>query len=362
MVCSNCGNSLKENEKFCTLCGTYNDGSDSQEEEIVESKKNRRKREKEQETAPMMIPQDRPMRIEKPKEVVVEEYIPRDDPAVVAYIGEDYKWIAERPFNIYALLLSWIYFLYRKQYLIGIIGLIVTGVIYKYFSFIIVPYIVLSMVGCGLTFNKFYLDLVEKKVEKIKRNAKELDDVEAICKRKGGVNVIAALIIFLIFLAVMLSSYLNINFQNKVPQYWEETSENTANCKSLCREIYTKNQVPDTKIEEMACEVTKDTTGGKMYNIYIKYNKNGDIRYVYYQNNSDGYRTQKGDTDLIPELEAHEKDLTEHDKEFLDQSRLLANKFSSLRSDSNHDDELIKKYQNTAPKTHFYFTQENMFK
>ena len=45
MVCSNCGNTLKENEKFCTLCGTYNDPSNSLESDVKTKNKKKKKKE-----------------------------------------------------------------------------------------------------------------------------------------------------------------------------------------------------------------------------------------------------------------------------------------------------------------------------
>ena len=155
MICRNCGNTLKENEKFCTLCGTYNDPSVPPEENDFDSPNQEmkfiRKNEEQDPDDSYMAPDISEENYEE------EDYSSKDDPDVVAYIGEDYKWIAKRPFNIYALLFSWIYFLYRKLYLIGIIGLVVTGIVIKFLPFLLIPCVILSMVGCGLFFNKIYL-------------------------------------------------------------------------------------------------------------------------------------------------------------------------------------------------------------
>lgn len=366
MICRSCGNTLKENEKFCTLCGTYNDPSLPPEENdfSLPKKEMRLKKSKEE-----PIQQDDSFSNQEPinSQPIVEEeesYMSKDDPAMVAYIGEDYKWIAERPFNIYALLLSWIYFLYRKLYLVGIIGLVVTGIIIKFASFLLIPYIILSMVGCGLFFNKFYLDTVEKKVNRIKDNANEMDNVELICKKKGGVNVIVPLIIFLLFLAIMLLSNFKLNLDTREPNYWEDTSTNLANCKSICRKIHEQMQTPENEIEAMGCEVVTNSKGSKIYNIYIKSNSNGKDIYVLYENDPNGYMEQKGDSDRVKELEASqkEKELSEDEKEFLETSKNLRDDFTNLKNDSIYEDEQIKEYKNTKAKTHFVFSKEDLYK
>ena len=46
-----------------------------------------------------------------------------------AYIGEDYQKIRFKKFNILAALLNWAYVIYRKLYITGIIGLIITEIV-----------------------------------------------------------------------------------------------------------------------------------------------------------------------------------------------------------------------------------------
>ncbi|MBR3210780.1 MAG: zinc-ribbon domain-containing protein [Bacilli bacterium] len=389
MVCSNCGNTLKENEKFCTLCGTYNDPSNSLESDVKTKNKKKKKKEASQDEffddfSPIEgeelsdddyvgdsyeefdFEDDEENTSRKKGKRIVQEYNPKDDPDVVAYIGEDYKWIAERPFNIYALLLSWIYFLYRKLYLIGMIGLAITGVIYKFFPAILIPYIVLSMVGSGLAFNKIYLDIVEDRVAKLQNKSRGIDDMELLCKKKGGVTVIMPLIIFMIFLVVMLSSYSNfkIKTNQKEPNYWEATSDNTANCTKICREFYDNSKTSEETMGEFGCEVISNTKGEKYYNIYIRSTKNGNTRYVLYEYDPNGYVTLKGDTEYLEQLEKLEKakTISENDEEFLKTTRLLPNELTSIKKSSESEDNMIKRYENTAPKTHFYFIKDDLYK
>lgn len=354
MVCKNCGNRLKNNEKFCTICGTYNDLDSAS----LESDELGNVNENYEEFGEFQLKK----KAKKSTKKEVVEYAPGEDPLMAAYIGEDYKWVAERPFNIYALLLSWMYFLYRKLYLIGIIGLIVTGVILKFAPIIIAPYIVLSMVFSGLFFNKIYLDAVEKRVNKIQNNAKGLDDLEKICKKKGGVNVFLPLLIFFLFLVGMLLSYINIDYQQKEPNFWNENSSNKANCKSMGKQVYStlSSYNIEGDIEEFACVIEKGSY--KTYNLYFKLINKATYQYLYFKNDSEGYFIIQGNTDLIDELEALQEEygLAESDEDFLLTSKELSNQYSSIKDDSEYEDRLIREKSDTREKLHFVFTKDDI--
>ncbi len=363
MKCKNCGNDLRAGEKFCTNCGTYNDPSEVDE---TSSKKKGLTPEDEMEDNSFSEFNDfssKEKNKNKAKKEVEEDYSVKGDPFIAAYIGEDYKWVVERPFNIYALLFSWMYFLYRKLYLIGIIGLIITGIIIKFLPIILVPYIVLVMVGSGIFFNKIYLDIVETKVHKLETKVTSSDQLEALCKKKGGVNVFIALFIFFIFVICMLLSYVNINIGKEPSKFWSENGTNDANCKAIGKDIY-KNLSPEIQggtLEELACEI--DLGNKKVYNIYLKLNKEGNYRYLYFQSSNDSFNL-KGCTDYIESLEATQKayGLSESDKEFLMISKELSNKFSAIGDDSDYENNLIDKGKDTKEKTHFIYKKDDILR
>lgn len=358
MVCKNCGEQLKSNEKFCTVCGYYNDPDDtSLENDRVGLLGKKRK------------PPEEVQSLEEYENKILDEepapqFFSHEDHFLSVFIGEDYKWIAQRPFNIYALLFSWMYFLYRKLYIIGILGLTLTGVILKFAPIIVVPYIVLSMVGSGLFFNKIYLALSSGKVEKIVHSSEGLDNytIEEMCKRKGGVTVALPLLIFLVFLIIMFFSLINIQYNDQKPRFWSANNENKANCKSMGKQAYKIMQNYDIEgnLEELICVV--EIKDKKSFDIYIKVNDKAQYQYIYFMNDKEGYFTLKGNTTIIKELEATLEGygLSESDKDFLTTSKGLSSKFESLKDDSDYEDKLIDQNKDTQEKTHYVFTKDDI--
>lgn len=381
MRCKNCGNELKSTEKFCTLCGNYVDDEDLpsnslEDDRLGKMTKKQMKHEKVFDQEP--VPEEEPVeekkkdkkkkeqKIEIPDDIAIEEEDNRiTDPNMAAFIGEDYKWVAERPFNIYALLLSWIYFLYRKLYLIGIIGLIVTGIILVWIPAIIVPYVILSMVFSGMFFNRIYLLFVERKVTKIEQTESDSGEfgVEERCKKKGGVNVWMALLIFLVFLVIVLSQFVHIQYNGKISKYWGETSSNQANCKTFGKRISTSftDYGISGELQELVCEIT--TTPKKTYNIYVRIIQDGKTEYMYFKPDDDGYFRVEADTTKIPELETLQKDygLTQYYQDMLTMSKELASKFDSMKEESEYEDKLMEKGKDKQAKTHFVFTKDDIF-
>ena len=205
MVCKKCGKRLKEGEMFCTVCGYFNDPNDTSNYD--DNKKEN-------------FTNDDEVDLLKEDEESVNDGIEiqafstdtttddtkktgffdfQDDRFLEAYIGEDYKVVARKKINIYALLLSWIYFLYRKLYITGIIGLIITGIFIKFFTKYLIVFIIVSMIFSGLLFNPIYIAVAKQRVLKIKKEEEYSDDfaTEQVCAKKGGVNFVIPIIIYL---------------------------------------------------------------------------------------------------------------------------------------------------------------------
>jgi len=128
-----------------------------------------------------------------------------------AFIGNNYEKIAQKKFSVPALLLSWIYTLYRKIYLpsiIGMIAIILLGFLPSMVYYIIVFAFVIIL---GINFNKWYIEYAKKQIRKIKLNNQNISENEliSICKEKGGTNVGLAILIYAIF--AIVSSLFNPN-------------------------------------------------------------------------------------------------------------------------------------------------------
>ena len=125
---------MRKDERFCEACGYYNGEKDTSgwddkigdnnlfddyEEPTTEESDNKNQTEEYEEFN---------LKADSSGTKDTEFYYENED-LLEAFIGEDYKSIKKIPFNLFAFLLNWGYVLYRKLYITGVIGLIVTGII-----------------------------------------------------------------------------------------------------------------------------------------------------------------------------------------------------------------------------------------
>lgn len=371
MRCASCGKKLRKNEKFCTICGYYNDEktksleNDDFLEEYDDYEELGDLDDETDEEQSSLLNNINNSDDNNINDFSLEEGGERlrsfkDDRFIEAYIGEDYKWIMKRPFNIYALLLSWMYFIYRKLYIIGILGLALSGIILRFIPSLIVPYIVISMIASGALFNKIYLKQIEKRVNKIIDNNNMTDNftVEEICKKKGGVNVIIALIIFFIFLCITFLSFISIKETDEKPKFWEEDNTNKANCIKITKNAKTILEENDIEgdIQEALCEVNS-----KKYDIYLKVKIDNTEEILYFKDEGE-VLTLLGNTNNIEELEERQEDnnLKEEEEDFLEVSQNLNKKYKSMESEAKREDTLIENNKNTKEKKEFIITKEEI--
>ena len=355
MRCKKCGKRLREKEIFCTVCGYYNGEVSNLDLEDEEEKYNLLDDEVEDDL-------DEDERIDKftfteeNKKELIKKF-------VKAYIGEDYNIIKNSPFNIYAALLNWMYVLYRKMYITGIIGLIITGIII-FFPKLLIIYAIITMIALGFTFNKIYLKFISWKIDRNIEKYKGSDNytLENIMGEKGGVNFIPAIIIYFIFLVVIIINLFTFRY-NKThnTKYWKENSESKANCISFTHKAYEeiKNRVPSANITEAGCKIIKSTITD--YEIYLKdISKNINI-YHYYQISS-GYLTYQKNTEKVIQLQ-QKKTLgiitPEEEKELLEEKSIV-DSYSLIYKNAKAEDKLIKEGKNTKEKKNFIFSEEEV--
>lgn len=380
MKCVKCGKKLRKNEKFCTYCGYYNDAENtdnwnesSDEENLLEENWYDDDIDIKEEKDDIDIKQKKevPKKVKKEKEIKLKEIKLKEDNElydenekyIEAYIGEDYKIIKKSPFNIYAFLLNWMYFLYRKLYITGIIGLIITAVVAFFYTKYFLIYLIIILILIGFGFNPYYIFIIKRRVNKILKDYEGSDSfsLEKTCSELGGVNVIISLIIYLIFLLVIILSMFKPAFNTSHnDKFWKENSENQANCTSLVRLAYKEEKANYNKIEEALCKVNKNEN---KYELYLKAKKNKNTVYVYYETEKE-YIVYKKNTELLNVLEKREKEkiISEEDKKFLKDIRLIISNYNSIHKISIKEDKLIKEKTNREEKVNYIFDYEDLIK
>ena len=407
MICRGCGKKLRNNENICPACGFYNEtksGSleddgfqemdyfeepgannnnsddlfldDSNVEEsydvpFSDEQDDEGSQEEIDDLLKEKVLGEKPKKQSDKLKEKISEYIGEDNTAdfIAAFIGEDYKWIVNKPINIYALLFSWMYFIYRKMYIVGIVGLAITGIIYIVMPILLPILIILSMVLSAVLFNSLYLMFVKAKVQRIVDKYEDETDAFIIeqCIRKGGVNTPIALLIFFIFIALLFLSHFTLTLGGNPSKYWKDNTENVANCLSLGRKTYQlltdkeSKEMINSSLDELACDVI--LTGQKSYDVYLKVSSDGDSRIVYFANN-DGEISLVGDTKYIKILTDAEKTrpLLDDEKEFLENSKILDNKYYEIKNLSSSEENLEKNNKLTGQRTHYVFTKDQIYK
>ncbi len=137
-----------------------------------------------------------------------DQQIAPDEDLKKAYIGKDYDLIKQKRglFPLWIFLFNSLYFLYRKMYLYGflwIVGSIILSTFLPIFSFFILFGIKIFFM---IKFYDIYDKYVTEKVNKIKSENPNCDRNQLIniCSKKGGTNIIVAVMLPILILIVTL--------------------------------------------------------------------------------------------------------------------------------------------------------------
>lgn len=381
MKCVKCGKRLRSNEKFCTNCGYYNDEKENdtwkepvQDEDLLEENwydEEISTKEDEEVIIPKekKTPKKKKETVKKEKKVkekiiIEEEYTDENERYIKAYIKEDYKTIKKGIFNIWAFLLNWMYFLYRKLYITGIIGLVITSFVAFFFIKYFLVYFIIMIIVLGIGFNPYYKFIVKKRVEKILKEyeGSDSDSLEEICSEKGGVNTLFALIIYAVFLIITIIGVVGLRINTKHnSKFFNENSENKANCLSLTRLSYNQIKTTYDKVEEAVCIVSKGEN--KEYGLYFKVLKQNNTIYVYYQTDN-SYIVYKNSTEKIKLLEAKEKDkvITVEESTLLSDLRMIKEDYKKGYNKSIEEDKLIEKGKDKEEKLNYIVSYEELIR
>lgn len=376
MRCRNCGNEITNDSKYCTACGYFDDGleeelSDGYFESVEEideedlKDKNIPEEEIEEEIDNNLIKTDHSSFYKNEKENYKSSGF-QNDRLMEAFVGEDYKWVIRRPINIYALLLSWIYFLYRKMYIMGIIGLTITGVIIRIYPNLLIYYVPIVMILSGLLFNPIYRLVAKIRINFIKKKSDNQDDysLEQLCQKYGGVTVIKPLIIFLIFILIMIRTYYVFYINNENRKFWEENSQNKANCQSISSSYYKyiKEENIEGDLVDIVCSINKNGTK-KEYNIYIKLQNNTNTKYLCVRNDNSSLIIEgaKGNLEQLQQKTLN-RTITQEENAIYAKLNDIKNNYTKYYNESKEEDKLIKTRKNKSEKLNYIFEKDEIIR
>lgn len=198
----------------------------------------------------------------------------------MAYIGNNYVKISKKKFSIPAFFFSWIYLLYRKKYLVAILGMlliVILTVLSKYISIMKIVINILSIgipILLGLKFNTWYINSTNKKLKKLKDKNLQLSSLDFItlCQKKGGTNLFLAIIIYVIFTITITTintvSFPELSIPKKDPTQDELNvkvkvvdrvyNEKRAQCRAYSKTVYESYSAQGRNIDSIGCNMGKD--------------------------------------------------------------------------------------------------------
>lgn len=339
MECKKCGKILSEQEKFCTYCGFYNDPNENDENNVHDETNNNEDYE-----------------VERVMYEDGEKLKPR---CIKAYLMNDYKTVINGGFNIFALLFSWIYYIYKKMYLIGIIGLIIIGILFIYNKIVLIIYMVVSMIISGIFFNKIHLWYTKKKVDKILNNTENPKEAIRLSKKAGRENIILTLIIYFIFLIAIILLYATggtIESQND--KFWKENGSNKATCLSM---IETAKNISNTNtiafLREAGCIVVDKPN--EVYHLYLKFDKGDKIILEKYITKTKAISFE-GSTDLLKEYENKKSNLNDSELGYYQEMLEIENEYQKINQQSKIEEDAIANRTNTTTRAYFIFDEKEV--
>ena len=132
------------------------------------------------------------------------------------YVYVNYEKISKKPINFSALLFGPSYMLYRKMYLEG--GILIVLCYAVFFALLFVnpllsPLIfVIASILLFISFNKLYINLSKRKIDKIKNRYKvmSVSELKKLCQKKGGTNTAVPIVVSLLVPIVMWTAMMAI--------------------------------------------------------------------------------------------------------------------------------------------------------
>ena len=345
MECRKCGKILSEQEKFCTYCGNYYDSS-----EIDEDLKTVELNSKTDEI------------LDEHNKKLIAEYENKDmfkKKCLKTFLSTDYQNVISSGFNIYALLFSWIYFIYKKMYIIGIIGLLVMGILILYDKIIFFVYAVLSMIMSGLFFNKLYKWKANRIINKILRKNTNPNVILKKIKKAGKENVLLTMAIYFIFLLLLIFTYVFLEKEIGInDKFWKDNSSNKATCLSMITSAKAQSNTNSiATIQDAGCIILD--LNKNQFEIYLNFNKNNKTVIEKYKAEA-GQMYFIGNTDMLLEYEDNIGNLNEAERNYYQNMLELKNTYLKIKQNAKQEENLIKNNSNITSRKYFMFTKEEI--
>lgn len=355
MECKKCGKILSEQEKFCTYCGNYYDPDE--DDNINEGFSEATIKDDKKAIVETHKDKNEDVEIEKLVYENAEKLKPR---CLRVFLKADYRTVTEGGFSIYAMLFSWIYFIYKKLYIIGIPGLLIAGVLVLFQPVILIIYAVLSMVLSGVFFNKIYLWYANKKIDKLISDNNP-DEAIKKAKKAGNENVLLTLGIYFIFLILIIVLYFTKDsFGNGGDKYYKENTNNKNTCLKMVDAA--KKNSKSTAVSfiiEAGCVVI-DSEATK-FQVYLKFDKGNKIIIEQYSTDSQKMYLD-GTTDLLKEYESRKFNLNDSELEYYQKMIEIESNYSKLQQQAKAEDDAILNKNSIGPKSCFFLTTEEVNK
>lgn len=353
MECRKCGKILSEQEKFCTYCGYYYDPNE--EEDInegfsaatIEDDRN----------AVTVTHSDKKETIEIEK-VVYEEADRLKPRCLRVYLTSDYKVVTAGGFNLYALLFSWIYFIYKKMYIIGIPGLLLAGILILVQPVVLIIYAALSMILSGIFFNKIFLWFANKKIDKIINNHNP-DEALKIARKAGKDNVLVTLGIYFVFLIIIIVLYFTKgSLGSGGDKFYKDNQNNRNTCLKMIDAAKKNSSTSSIAfIIEGGC-IVLDSANSR-FQVYLKFDKGDKI--VIEQYSTDATKMYlDGSTDLLNDYERRKSNLNDSELKYYQDMLEIQTNYSKLQNQAKIEDDAITNKTNTGPKAYFLLSQEDV--
>lgn len=298
-----------------------------------------------------------------PREIIDSNASPVEQRRM-AYVGRNYVKISKKNFSFSAFLFNWYYLLYRKKYLIAVLGMLLIIVLtilsntLPVMKYIIVAITVVVSTILGVFFNSRYIKFINKKTKILKEKNSNLD-VETflkLCQRKGGTSLFSSTIIYTLFLIVMILIS-NLSIFRTIPRTKSEKEEKPdvevkvidreyqkkkSQCKSYAQAVYQSYSEANLEIEYIGCNMGKEK-----YVILKTASKDNQVSYIAkYEINLKKEELKLLNTTLNLDTlrqKQQSKNLTSEETNELTEKETIEREFSSFDTKVEEDQKAYKK-------------------